>query len=161
MSQVANTRIYEMTQTITLREVTHFYRDNDRFTVSLTYHLGNILIPVTKSQARTLVAAVVEGKQIVHHYPNFLGRSSGQFQSGNGLTAVMNKTGDSECLLSRTPSDRNHWLAQVAGKGVRFHKNIAYWILPAAPSQLAAPKPTLRPRYNYIENTKMDCSSCL
>jgi hypothetical protein len=72
---------------------------------------------------------------IVWHYTTSLARSSGQFQAGNELTAVMNETGDPDCLLSLVIYDRNHWLAWVAGEDDLFRvlpDNLAYRILTSA-----------------------------
>jgi hypothetical protein len=57
---------------------------------------------------------------IAHHRPAVFDRASSRFRAGNELTAVMNATGDPDCLLSPAINDRNPWLAQVTSEGNWF-----------------------------------------
>jgi hypothetical protein len=107
----------------------HPFLDNDRFIIRLAHQQGNILLPVTQTQARTLVTAAAQSDQIVLHRPSLLDRSSCRFQAGNALMTVMNQAGDPDCLLCLVPYDRTHWLAWLAGERPLFQGDL-FHILP-------------------------------
>jgi len=145
-------------QTIFIGEPTGLYRDNDKFTVILNHWSGNVIIPVTETQARALVTAAQEENQILDRQPTQAGKASCKFKPGNQLTAVMNETGHPDTLISMVPYDKATWLAWVAGDGATFQilaSDVAHRILSSARSQASRTQPTFihhgRSRYLFIQ----------
>lgn len=152
-------------QNLIIEELVRFERDTNKFMVTLNHWSGFITIPIIEAQARLLVAAAHERSQITNHSPTQFGRSSCQFRHGNRLTAVLNETGDPDCLLSMVTYGRDEWLVWLGGEGATFRvlsAAVGHRILSSARSQSSRTYPTVvnhsNGRYLFIQpNTFAAC----